>query len=535
MLSDNTWTVRDWHRTALSGSDLLVHAAMRRGIAGDRESILNLLTFCQSADGQKISPIADHDEPVDMDLRVLHTNGKLKDYKLKNATLVKAVAICLSYDTDSLVDIGESNTHAHVSNVLEERRESQRKLWTEADAQIMHQAIELWRENRPELIEFITNCARHVRHPGFVAAMVDHNLDMPDLMWRSIMAHGTNDDETNRSGVQLMLQASNTQGLALWLESIKDLSAVQGMNVPILKEAFGGTLKTTSNSTFSSYQTDESIKSQLPFTLVEEGRASTARAATDDLGPVTQGLLRILRTLYRDEKALVGHANTLTRYLTGMDANDVPRSQRFVESVLNEPVQGGRSLSVMLDDMATSIDRPLDSKQNLDASVLNLLLKSAATHCADVIKAASNLIASQPAIHCDLLKACAMAGVVSTTQERQRSTLNSTAFQDTIRALQQAGVDLKSSFMDTSKDKPAQSTFLHALAESRHKDTVDALLVCLDEGFDPSVRNGRNWLASSSVTDKDIKASWIAVEKSYAARKAATSAIDEIVSEVMKP
>lgn len=107
--------------------------------------------------------------------------------------------------------------------------------------------------------------------------------------------------------------------------------------------------------------------------------------------------------------------------------------------------------------------------------------------------------------------------------------LDEADFKRTLILLKEAGFNLTHPPSEDSDHADfAWFNLLHTIAQSRHRDTLNALVVALEVGCDPTVRNNRDALPSDLVDDPAVRARWLAIEQSHLARLSAMAAVESI-------
>lgn len=250
--------------------------------------------------------------------------------------------------------------------------------------------------------------------------------------------------------------------------------------------------------------------------------ASTVQAGS--MGAVAQGTVDLLaqaRRLSQRQEAWWASANVLFHALKRMEDKDLPMHMAFARSVLDVTDRQGRSLAQALAWLGTVVDEALQRRLG------PLALRAAASHCADLLQALVPFMRASPQLHPALLRAVAMAGQEAQGTQRW-SPVTAADFRASLHAVRNAGIDFTQTFVETVGAKPCRTSMLHLLAKSENPGHVDALIVALQEGCDPKLRDQHGRQARHLVSDPQDRRRWIAVETSFMAREEARAALRDL-------
>lgn len=533
-MSQNTpWTMQDWGRLvdgAGGGFDLVLHAAFRRAMIGDVDSMTSLMRFCRTEQGEPLNGFALIDFsalnlalPLTLRLPDDGEPGEVK-FRVENVTLMQCVALSMLWDEP--LDSSASYDTGRVKRALGAGEPLLRQHWRDKDDVLIREAVQTWQDGEHIVRRFFCACARFARHPRMVDAFIAAGTDVAALFdYREDENMIEKDPFAGMAAVPAMINAGSCAAAARLLQEVR----IQGLDRTMPKGVLRAFLDTSHGAEPSQVRDWDRCVARLKLGPLPGEAASTPREAGSDMGRVAAGTVELLDELAEVEdptrEAWLARAITLQHYLRSIDERGLTADTAFVDAMLTRPYGPGKTLlQSMLDVASTWKDHHRDSRM----AVSELVMAAGATHCVPALRALAPVIAAlqrrEDASSGALLKAVAMAGDKDSAMARH-SRLVPEAFRQSLQLLKALGVELNAPFEDEWRKTAAQSTLLHALAESDHPDMCAALVVALEEGCDPTVRNGRKWLASSSVANPRTKQRWLEIERSHAARQQAQAAL----------
>lgn len=531
-----SWEQRDWERLAQSGYDLVVHAALRRAIAFDLDATESLLAFCQSSAGRDLLPEGLSAAHVHVELRLAGTNegDPPETYDVEKFCLAQAPALALQRAVDPERHSSTMLNRWDIDTFFKAEDVPLAHPWTPQADRVVRAAISTWEDDEESLRAFFLACCRFVQHPGFMKCFVESGVDMHAFLDQAQQeALYQNDEFKGQTGIQILTRQGSLLALADWLETV-DFSRSPGFGDDLTKlfKALAGERnnKDWDHTTAAVHVATGSLIDWEERNRAEQDEPPLMNRVGHRVG---EGLVQLLKQTGRDRAGFpLDRAWCLKRRLT--EADDMGRAPNLemVDAILDVLPRDGVTLrqalaqqppykgEVQRDGWHLHIESPEEVQNKaVHKAMRELLMAAAATHCAPVIAAAADVIRESPPWHGALIKALAMAGDEKTC--RRKHPFDRENFEATLQALEAAGVDVRGPFHDEWREKPSQSTFLHALAESKRSDSYEVLDIALDHGFDPMARNGRSWTAVASVADKDMRQKWLSVMARHEARKAA--------------
>lgn len=334
--------------------------------------------------------------------------------------------------------------------------------------------------------------------------------------------------------MEFMILSGNFAGLAAVLSTLPDASnTLRVRDLVCLKDTIDN-----GNMPYSAIKhafTNEDLDGRLR--LSEPGSIGSEAVL---FGPRTQGILDTLNAVSRWESADASCAGlwrvrmrVLTACLEAFNENGSLPDTDLVGRLLNDQGPLGGSLAQRLGAPPADIDETLRFQTD------RLFLTAATVHQPIVLGLAKAWLREAPAPGAPdgvdsltpsrLLRQCALTDRVS-------SAIDNDALRACLEVVQDLGLNVTGPFQDHWHDgarsadeeqTPSRSSsFLHALAASRHPQSLPALLVALEAGCDPTLRNHQQRTAASTVSPKEMKANWRSIEGSFAAKKAAEAALD---------
>lgn len=533
MTASPAFNRHDFAKFAALGQECFLSIALRCAMNGDRASILEMIRSTADA---KSGPLLNADlllNGVPIGLRLSSsTSLATNDREPMSLNLSLPWLIAVTLRTDPGTEAGCTD------RVIYERIFSDpadvfplpplRNHWGPEDDAIVRESLQLWKGHSLQGIaqgQFFVALSRFVPSPEFVKVFVDEGLFVSDLFNHKQSFALIGGDVSHRSvdaGTPLawMLKSGNMQGLAdamRQLEAPSRLSLISPMFV----------LKHSADN------------NNVP--------AKAFQRALQDSPEREAGVLDVLDQIARWEGADTGaeglwviRAHVLSDYLRlqtlAHSPVRTPVDPDFVHAMLHYRPQGQPSLAEVL-----SQRRPEDDVQGPESRspsrfiVKSLFWNAARAHQAGVLVLAANWLQDTTSDRRGELSPGRLLKLAGECQRPGNAPIDTDAFKATLSVIRDLGQDPLGHFQDHWRDaanggtaKASQSTLLHAIAQSGVPEARTALLAAMEFGADVKLRDGREWVASSHVTDKAKKAMWLAVEKSFMARQAAQSAIDGI-------
>lgn len=537
MITSPPWTAEDWRRTAAAGDDLLLHSALRLGLNGDVKSLTTLmeLGLADASGGNPgLSQVAlELEATLSIPARP-GTQAASKDaaenIAFNYVTLMMTVAMALSKDPQTRNPV----TRDDIYDLLQIGDLPLRQTWDGDDEKLARLALRLWKGDEQALSKFFLAGARFANHPGFVQAFIDEGVG-PRSGLDVLSAHHDymicpcDDTKSSPCALSLMVRTGNVAGVARFLENTHpnhpgevdgyrtDARLVDASIHGILRDLFGK---------------NDRVLSGLVNRLIDDREVAlrlaggVADARLRDLPRATVSMFDELSCWDQwsesGRQPWVVRAHVLLKYLDWINDEHHSADPVFVEAMFHGNPKKGPTLAQVFNDPKLFESEDVD----VIGTLSGLIYRAGASHCACVLAGAGGYIAAMtPGNQGSLIECVAMAG----RKPDHKARLNTEDFRDSLRALESVGLDVYGPIRVAGNGKQVRSTLLHALAESQHKDTCSAMVVALEEGADPHVRNERNWLAASCVSNKDRKQQWALIEKSFLARKAAQAAVCEIM------
>lgn len=506
------WSIEDWERLAAgeeSNIDLVVHAALDRALRGDVDSLTSMLQFCASPEGQFLQQPEFLQAPSAFTMRFRDgRSSRIDRYEISSLTLMQAVAIGLSFNgSDRLSSPLRTRLHDAIAHELGSTKER----WAEDDDRLLRLAIDTWRADDDVIGQLFVACARFISHPAFVSVFADESVNMKGLMGHCQRGslHDSDDKMARGKALPMMLASGNAAGVAQWLGSVKQEQWRAGAQHSA-DTLFRGMARLDPQSRDGGFEWGKEISLLVRHQLAFEVIQRREKKLEGSPGPVARGLAQLIDVLEsvvdEPQNGRLTHS-VVTNHLDSLDDMAVPVDEGVVEFLMQQAKPG-------LED------------GSLPRSLRKLALCAAAKHCPGVLRSLMPVLGDDvDHLHAHLIKSVAMAGKDWYAQRSGR--LVAENLRQCLQLLGEAGVDLRGEFMDSMREKPCASTLLHALAESRHRDTCEALVVALEIGCDPTRRNGRNRTPAGCVTDADTKQRWMSVESSFLARQSAMEAVQE--------
>lgn len=513
------WSAADWRRLLCLGHDTLLSAGLHKALAGDVECFANLMDLI--AEGQAPELVGSqllHDG-MRLTVELKSKTGFSSKTDIETITLMQIVAMALSTDPS----VGHSSPSWGLDKLLMMHSPARRD-WGEGDDRLVRSALRAWRSDHKAIEELFVAGSRFAPHAGFVQAFIEEGIDLsskPGCRQRRRIAG--NDHHADWCALELMLRAGNLGGAALWLSTL-DLEKQPPREVSLLVDCM-----LRMHLISEPERMDEAIRRALGDHLCNGAEAEAPRA----VGVVHRGALALLAQLSRVEgvQPWILGASMLNGYLKRNDQSNLVPDARFTQSLLEFSHNGSVTLSRVL---AGCDSEPLRAGAEAAEILEQLLVNTAMYHCVELLDAARPSIVARPHVHARMLKACALAADPETSITRDAK-LAPERFAAALESLAAAGLSTRCGFFDEWGDPPLRTTLLHVLADSRHDDVCEALMVLLHHGCDPSRRDGRRRMASSLVPDHGIKEKWKNLQLSFVARECAQQALAETAAPQARP
>lgn len=541
MITSTPWNEQEWRRIAELGDDMLIHAAMRMGLAGDIKSLVCMAELAvQDATFGPGDPTFSC-AGITHSVRVLpNTKGSktayqapdTTDVEMLNASCMRAFALGLSRDPDRCGETKPTRLDITDRVIFDAKKNPARTIWTDDDARLVRAAVHLWAHDPFIFKHFFTACARFVRHPGFIATLVEEGVSMgallKDTRETAVCKVDLGDVQMTYTPSALMLRSCNIASIAELLKSLAPTRAGSEDFDACMADSCIFELLSHINSIHDYASKDFVIGLAHVSALdVSDPQRALLGATVEMFDELSRWDRCSQSTQWPSppQAPWVARAKTLCSYLTAIDAASKRFDPEFVQGMLHGHPKSGPTLAQVLSD-------PLyfESENNDTVGTLaGLVSRASASHCAQLLISAKTYMQSMALHHQHSLIKCV---ALCNGGPGRNASLHSEDFQHTLQIFQASGVDVMGVFESVSKDKVVQSTLLHALAESSHPDKLEALMGALQEGADPMLRNSRGRRPSSSVTDKALRAQWVGVENSFLARQAALDAIAQIASDL---
>lgn len=453
-------------------------------------------------------------------------------------------AMALRRDPGEESDMADGDVFFEIVNF--ESDQPPRHRWSFDDEAIVRAGIALWRDDDVAIGQFFVALSRFVQHGDFVGIFVDEGINIEGLLDNKQFKKLTDHDQAPECApIEFMVRTGNFAGVAAVLTALPDgtdPARVHGL----------AALKDTVDNGSMPYKA-------IKFAYTHEDLDSGLRvdgSAPDDgfpavFGPRTQGILDMLNALSRWEGADPSctdlwrvRMRVLTACLEAAQDNGSLPDPDLVSCLLRDQGPRGGSLIQRLAAAPTDADATLRLQTN------RLFLTAATMHQPDVLGLAGPWLYDRPArdllawvealTPARLLRQCALTDRVSGPIDTQ-------ALRACLNAIQDFGLDVTGPFDDlwhsgsgtaAEDGQPGarRNSFLHALASSRHPQSLPALLVALEVGCDPAVRNHVKRTAASTVSPKEMKTKWRSIEASFAAKVAAEQELRDIgCSAILSP
>lgn len=520
----------------------LIQASIEAGLRGDKPALQALLDMLQ-ADGISERQNWSVDSVIVRTPVEPWASSLTGIHRFEPASIPMAVGLALSRDGPPKNDIST------VDLSLMKWRTTSRKIrssWNEDDEQLVQSAIELWRpggracedtSDTQSIRKLLVTVARYALHEGAIAAFSRAGIDAGLLA-----STGHDVDRHDPSGTQvwpttdparqvvplpaLLLETNNFAG-ADWLlghlsksvpaeaeriaqHIVKDITDVQKS---------GGSRSLLAISRMARFRTERTLPSDW----------------TTDEGVHILSFLNRCMELQPSRLTQVAQLKVLSTLLDSGQDNQCCASwdPEFVRSLLDLPSHRHRpALRHAIGDWRNLVETeegalPAKTSPESQRPALHALAKlmdsAVKTHCHPVLAAGRSFLDSAFAVpQCEWLApehCVVLAGAMAGSAEFQPED-----FRKTLEVLSAAGAPVTKGFKVEGK----ATSLLHALADTSHRDQAPALVVALEAGCDPYVRNQRRWRAASCVKDPGRKEQWFSIEKSVAARRSALDALEDL-------
>lgn len=517
------FTVEEFDRLANLGPECVAPVAVRCALRGDRESIR---AWMQWGAGHPDEPISGGNayglQALNLRVTTDASSGHKSDHKL---TIMPVWIAALALRRDPGVDDDMLDSEILKEVVDFDGDQPWRVSWTEADEAVVREGVRLWRDNAIGLGQFFVALSRFVQHDGFVKTFVDEGVDIDAMLaHQQRTALGSNDSGVDKYAMTFMLRTGNFPGLARVLEALDPPS--NSIHVGVLRQMAHDDRSLAAQSVRDVFKHDELDGVMQPH----------------QLGPRSQGVLDTLNVLARWEGAAPESPDThvaglwlvrlqaLRQCLVAAHENGIDPHPLLVKRLLEDQSGPGGSLVHELQHAPVG-------ERGAARECAKLFDIAATMHQADLVKMAPRWITNgfkstlewAEALRPEsLLHACALVS------RHKGSRVDVKALRETLDVISGMGIDVTKPFKQRiytrdNKGEDRRTSFLHLVAQSGHPDAEKVLLMALEMGFNTDERDARNRSVAGSIADQEARARWLAVEKSFKARAAATNALESVL------
>lgn len=517
-----------------------IHAA---GMTGKKAEILELLEHIE-VHGLPVAhaSLRGRTTKAEIDEREFNPGSQPSLFLCEQADLQVAVARALAFDQAlpgwSISGREQRRLHwtagdAWMFNLTDQSGRT-RKSWSDLDEDLLRKAIELWKPGGKlatsrsasfsDTARMMVAVGRYVHHSEGVLAFKRAGVDLNLFAEWVVDPKYPDSVENDRLWIKDISKKQPIPGAMLAHNNIRAATAlVSSWTSPEARNVARQIVDACASrdSTFG-------IPAQLLKTIQNDRQHNADDTSAKD---EALGFLNALDHLHPSPNGTAGKLMLLDRVIALQIRRGEQRDQDFVHAVLQSPA-----------GFAEIIVRDL------------LKAQSPTDWNAAVTQAAAGLaVTAVQAHHHELLASCqALATFISDPAPGTRNlviraagdinpdmSFRSEDFAATLNFLSSAGVDLWTPVdrpgQLTANNRPKTTSLLHELAESRTGHYADALVVALELGADPELKDHAGRRASNLIDDPARREHWKSIVRSHVARAAAHDILEEILPQGVKP
>lgn len=513
-----TLSIEAFLSLASVGEDVLMHTAIVLALKSDRRSLTNLFKAAVlNGPGQIMSSNSDMTLQLLLwDVSNVKSAAALEPQPslrlTKGVTFQKAIAAALGENPEGPCSVPRVSDQKRLNPMNPPVSMTSSTLpWNDDSRDLLAAAIDVWRPAQPghsshHLQTLLAEAIATANHPGVVQTFLDAGLGERELWLAS-------DFETG--GVMHPFEQAVSQGnvfaASLLLSALNSEQGTQALSRMVSTMSLGHEL--ASLARFMPMTTsDASVERPMPC-----------------LGEAALALIDDVHAKVDDEAAMMLRSSVLIDYLGMWRCAD--RTPQTIDRLLTGTPPGRMSLSDCLGEWAR-IGGHLSVSEPLKNNLRQLIGKALQVHVVPVVQAA------MPMIRAALQDDTVLGSDGGRTLEQiclleySEDSVHVPDFVNCLGLLDNAGRPVKGTFeIDAPiSESPGRllTSVLHLLAESKHPDKVSAMAAALNFGCPSQFKDHRGRTPTSAVEDRESRALWDGIHRSFLSAEAARKALSEI-------